>query len=119
MPDATVWLLAAVLAGEAGVLPDAMPLIGHCVLNRVDSADFPDTVIDVLVQEGQWNGWADPTALSVYWAKRALRRKRDETGGVLFVLSGDDRRNLGCDVGDIIYVGDQWSVHGYYEWCAK
>lgn len=113
----TVLILATVLMGEAGVLPEGMELIGHCVMNRVASPDFPDTVAEVLAQPWQFNGRTAPSSLAMYWARLVLRREHDPTGGVLFVLSGADRDRLGCPVGDVVYVGGEWSLHGYREWC--
>lgn len=113
-----VLLLAIVMAGEAGVLPDALEMIGHCVMNRVLDPRWSDTVVEVIEQPHQFNGSARPTALHLYWARQVLKRHHDPTDGVLFVLSGDDRRRLGCPVGDVIYVGGEWSLHGYREWCG-
>ena len=109
--------LAMVLAGEAGVVPDAQPMIAHTVMNRVASDSFPNTIEAVLLQEGQWNGWAEPTDQSLYWARKVMRRDSDPTGGMLFALSGDDHKRLGCPVGDIVFVNRDHSVHLYREWC--
>ena len=113
-----ILLLAMMAAGEAGPLTDAIPLLMHCALNRVADPRWPDTVVQVIEQPHQFNGRAEPTWLHLYWARQVLGRDHDPTGGVLFVLSGDDRRRLGCPVGDVIYVGWDWSLHGYREWCG-
>ena len=112
-------LLAMVIQGEVGLVPQAMPLVAHAVMNRVADHRWPDTVIGVLEQPHQWNGRADPSSLAYYWARRALRRDRDPTGGILFVISGDDRKVLDCDRGDVIYVVPDHSVHGYRSWCKE
>lgn len=109
-------LLAMVMEGEVGVIPDAMPLVGHAIMNRLDDPRW-STVEEVINAPYQWNGRATPSSLAMHWARQVLRRDGDPTGGVVFVLSGEDKRNLGCDPGDVVYVNQGWSVHGYREWC--
>lgn len=109
-------LLATVIQGEAGLVPDAMPLVGHAVMNRLDDPRW-STIEEVITAPHQWNGRAEPSSLAMYWARQVLRRRGDPTGGVKFVLSGNDRRNLSCGAGDVIYTSQDWSIHGYKEWC--
>lgn len=113
-------LLASVIEGEAGIVPDAMPLIGHSIMNRVadDSGLWPDNVMGVIEQSGQYNGRAKPSSRAIAVARDVLRREYDPTGGVVHVLSGNDMRYLGCGVGDVIYVSPVASVHGYHDWCG-
>jgi hypothetical protein len=119
-PD-PVLLLAWVIMGEASLVPDAMPLVAHAVMNRVAHPAFPDTIVEVVEQPGQWNGRQQPNSLALYWARQVVRRDRDPTNGVLFVLSGADVNKLGCVSGDanMIYVNWNWSVHGYVRWCQN
>ena len=111
-------LLAMVMQGEAGVVPDAMPLIGHAVMNRLDDPRW-STIEEVIEAPHQWNGRAEPSSLALYWARQVLRRNGDPTGGVVVVLSEDDRETLNCGLGDVVYVNRSWSVHGYKEWCQQ
>ena len=113
-------LLASVVEGEAGIVPEAMPLIGHSIMNRVadDSGLWPNDVIGVIEQSGQYNGRAKPSSRAIAVARDVLRRSSDPTGGMLFVISGQDARWLGCGEGDIVYVSPAGSVHGYQEWCG-
>lgn len=115
-----VILLAMVLQGEAGVVPQSFEMIANVVMNRVSSEWWPDDVVSVVEQENQFNGRAEPSSLALYYARRALRRGNTPTIGafddIFFVLSGDDVRTLGFPPGDIIYVNWNWSVHGYREW---
>ena len=114
-------LLASVIEGEAGIVPDAMPMIGHSIMNRVadESALWRDDVIGVVEEPHQYNGRAEPSPQAIAVAWQVLDRAYDPTGGVLFVLSGQDRQRLGCDVGDVIYVSPAGSVHGYQQWCGR
>lgn len=54
--------LAQVMWHESADIPsDAEKVaVAWCVLNRVDSDEFPDTVIEVLEQPGQFEGGYDP-----------------------------------------------------------
>ena len=111
-----VMILAIVLAGEAGPVDAAVPVIAHSVMNRVASDAFPGTVLAVL--EDGYNGRGTPTALHVTWARIVLRRRGDPTGGILYVISREDVELLNCGPGDVVFVEGPWEVHGYREWCA-
>jgi len=115
-PD-IITLLAAVLVGEAGVLgDDAMLAIGHAIMNRVSSPYSPDTVMEVLFQPRQWNGWGEPTDHHRVLARLILRRQRDPTGGMLYAFSEQDREWLGFPEGDMIYgSGPIFRLHLYKE----
>ena len=116
-PD-LIAILAAVMAGEAGILgDDAMLGVGHGIMNRVVSPYFPDTVMEVLFQPGQWNGWEDPTEHHRSLAKAVLRRDHDPTGGMLYAYSEQDRQRLGFPEGDKVYgTGRVFRVHLYKEY---
>lgn len=109
-------LLATVIQGEAGLVPAAMLLVGHAIMNRLDDPRW-STIEEVINAPYQWNGRAEPSSLALYWARQVLRRDSDPTGGMIFVISGDDEVRLGCPAGDVVYVNGDHSVHGYREWC--
>ena len=117
------WMLAlavaSVIGGEAGIVPEAMPMVAHSIMNRVDSAGWPNDAIGVIEEEWQYNGRAKPSVLTMSVALQVLNRTSDPTGGVLFVLSGQDRQKLECGIGDMIYVSPAGSVHGYRDWCGR
>lgn len=80
-------LLSRIIYAEAGCtwIPDEVQMmVGSVVLNRVESAYYPDTIYDVIYQEGQyeptWNGAMEkvPDERTVENAKKLL-----ETGSVL------------------------------------
>lgn len=57
--EADVIALAQMLYGEArGCTVDNQRKCVWCVLNRVDDARFPDTIIDVVSQSGQFYGYS-------------------------------------------------------------
>ncbi len=57
--EADVTALAQMLYGEArGCSVDNQRKCVWCVLNRVDDARFPDTIIDVVSQSGQFYGYS-------------------------------------------------------------
>ena len=64
-------ILACVIYQEAG--GDAASdlcrkMVGDVVLNRVDDERFPDTIEEVLTQEGQYGNWSET---GIVWPKRA------------------------------------------------
>lgn len=53
-----VCLIAQVLWGESRGLSDyENSLVAWCILNRVDSLEFPNTIKDVIFQPGQFSGY--------------------------------------------------------------
>lgn len=63
--DADVVAIAKMLYGESrGCSIDNQQKAVWCVLNRVDSDDFPDTIIEVLSQPDQFHGYS--TAFPVW-----------------------------------------------------
>ncbi len=85
-----IYLLAKVIAAEArGESYTGQVAVGAVVLNRVDSASFPDTVAGVVYQKGAFSAVTDsnwsvsPTAESRKAAQDALNGW-DPTGGALY-----------------------------------
>ncbi|MBO5897121.1 MAG: spore cortex-lytic enzyme [Clostridia bacterium] len=85
-----VYLLAKVIAAEArGESYTGQVAVGAVVLNRVDSASFPDTVSGVVYQKGAFSAVTDsnwsvsPTADSRKAAQDAINGW-DPTGGALY-----------------------------------
>lgn len=116
MPQSdAVWLLACILAGEAGVLSTpAMLAVGHVAMNRLADSQFPDAMIQVL-QEGFY-GRREPSDYHLYLARRVLRREHDPTGGMLYCLSEQDRLQLGLPEGELVYGEGRVKIHLYREW---
>ena len=111
-------LLAAIMLGEAGVLEnaEAAKAIGHVIINRVASPNFPNTYAAV-VKQGFY-GWAEPTDEYIHLAYE-LFIESDSTGGCLFVLSEQDRRMLQFPRGDIVYGSGRYQLHLYRKWQEK
>ena len=85
-----IYLLAKVIAAEArGESYTGQVAVGAVVLNRVDSASFPDTVSGVIYQKGAFSAVTDsnwsvsPTADSRKAAQDAINGW-DPTGGALY-----------------------------------
>lgn len=85
-----VYLLAKVIAAEArGESYTGQVAVGAVVLNRVDSASFPDTVSGVIYQKGAFSAVTDsnwsvsPTTESRKAAQDAINGW-DPTGGALY-----------------------------------
>ena len=56
--EESVCVMAQMLYGECrGLSTYEMSLACWCVLNRVDSPDFPDSVKEVITQKGQFHGY--------------------------------------------------------------
>ncbi len=116
MPAETVLLLAQMMTGEAGVLgPDAMIAVCSVAENRLASDGFPDTMIDVIEDGFYARGTAADHHLQL--ARRCLSLP-DTTDGMLFAISEQDRRRLGCDPGDQVYGAGRYRLHLYREWCV-
>ena len=116
-PENVVFLLASVMVGEAEVLGEAAMLtVGHVIMNRVASDDFPNTVVEVIQQYRQWNGRGYPRRYHKGLARRVLRRPRDSTGGMLFCYSEQDRGRLELPEGDIVIGDGIFQLHLYREW---
>ena len=77
--DEDLYVLSHIISAEAGnCSEDMMISVGSVVLNRVADDRFPDTIYEVVFQEGQysptWNGsyYAEPTEGAVEVAERLL-----------------------------------------------
>lgn len=88
-----LYLLAKIIEKEAGhEWPDAPILaVADVVLNRRDSADFPDTIRGVIYQPNQyepvyWTGWEEfqPSERYVRLAQRAMKGESAVGGDVIF-----------------------------------
>lgn len=120
-PD-EVSMLAKLIWGEArGVkTKEEKAAVVWCVLNRVDSDEFPDTVVDVVCQKNQFVGY-DPnypeTEEHKKIAEDVLKRWLAEKDGELDVgrvlpkeytyFTGDGVRN---------YFVSEWRGDDYWDW---
>lgn len=115
-------MLAKLIWGEArGVKTrEEKAAVVWCVLNRVDSDEFPDTVVDVVCQKNQFVGY-DPnypeTEEHKKIAEDVLKRWLAEKDGELDVgrvlpkeytyFTGDGVRN---------YFVSEWRGDDYWDW---
>lgn len=83
--DADVMYMAKVIHGEAGICSDLQKsAVAWCVLNRVDCAEYPDNIIDVITQPHQFKGYADdkrPTCDEIALAWDVIYRWLNHIGG--------------------------------------
>ena len=77
--DEDLYVLSHIISAESGnCSEDMMISVGSVVLNRVADDRFPDTIYEVVFQEGQysptWNGayYAEPTEAACEVAKTLL-----------------------------------------------
>ena len=58
--EAEIEAIARTMWGEARGVPSKTEIaaVGWCILNRVDSPDFPDTVLEVCAQPKQFQGYS-------------------------------------------------------------
>ena len=85
-----IWLLASLINGEArGESYVGQVAVGAVVLNRVRSANFPNTISDVIYQTGQFDSVADgqinltPSSSSLNAARDAMNGW-DPTNGAVY-----------------------------------
>lgn len=58
--DSDVEYVAKTIHGEAGICNDTQKkAVAWCILNRVDCADFPNTIEEVVTQPHQFHGYAE------------------------------------------------------------
>lgn len=91
--DEDLYILSHVINGEAGsdwISDEEQLLVGNVVMNRVASDKFPNTIHDVVFQEGQyactWDGNYEktPTPRAVENAKKVLQGERFCPENVLY-----------------------------------
>lgn len=116
-----LFLLAKIITSEAGSerLSDEWRMcVGEVVLNRVASPEFPDTVEEVIMQEGQYAGvntdqfiyYLNPTEDSVNAALRLLQGERLMDPWVVFQANFPQ--------GGSIYAKYYDSLYGYTYFCT-
>jgi spore germination cell wall hydrolase CwlJ-like protein len=86
-----LYVLSHIISAEAGNCSEDMMLsVGSVVLNRVADDRFPDTISEVVFQEGQysptWDGayYNEPTEAAQKVAKRLLEEGSQIDGSVVF-----------------------------------
>ena len=94
-PDGLYWLSRIISAESQGEPLTGKVGVGNVILNRVDHADFPDSIYGVIF-DSRWGGqfepvqngtvYADPTAESVIAAKLVLEGA-DTVGDSLYFLA--------------------------------
>lgn len=100
--------IAKTIYGEAGFLPeDERAQVAWCILNRVDSDKYPDSISGVVTQYSQFHGYRESnpvTEENLAIAEDVIERWE----------SGSDDRELGEDM--LYFYGD--GRHNYYrsEW---
>ena len=102
--------MAKLLRKEGGGIPSDTEQSGVCwiVLDRVDSEEFPDSIIGVITQAGQFDGWDEdtvPTEHDIYIAQDVLERWNREKNGEINV-----GRTLPKEY--LYFTGD--GVHNYF-----
>ena len=117
-----LFLLAKVITSEAGSerLSDEWRMcVGEVVLNRVASPEFPGTVKEVIMQEGQYEGvntdeflyYLNPTEASVDAALRLLMGERLMEPQVVFQANFPQ--------GGGVYARYYDSLYGYTYFCSS
>ena len=117
-----LFLLAKIITSEAGSerLSDEWRMcVGEVVLNRVASPEFPGTVEEVIMQEGQYEGvntdeftyYLNPTEDSVNAALRLLQGERLMDPWVVFQANFPQ--------GGGVYAKYYDSLYGYTYFCSS
>ena len=118
-------LLAKTAWGEArGCSPTEIAAVMWCILNRVDSGDFPDTVVEVVEAPGQFQGYSEDNPvtddlLAIAYDVLFYWQIGDDTGRVLpkeyLYFLGDGGHNYFYKTwGDTSEPWD-WSLPSIYE----
>lgn len=120
--DREVELIAKTIYGEALVTDSDMEMaaVAWCILNRVDNAEYPDTIEDVITQKRQFHGYNEEnpvTARIESLVRDVLDRWYAEKGGntncgrVLpkdyIYFDGDGRHN---------HYSTEWRSEEYWDW---
>ena len=79
-------LLAALIFCEAGNQPyEGQVAVGAVVMNRVESASYPNTISEVIYQSGQFTpamtGWLDSVRANAGYTASAMRAAEDALAG--------------------------------------
>lgn len=118
-------LLAKTAWGEArGCSPTEIAAVMWCILNRVDSGDFPDTIVEVVEAPGQFQGYSEDNPvtddlLTIAYDVLFYWQIEDDTGRVLpkeyLYFLGDGGHNYFYKTwGDTSEPWD-WSLPSVYE----
>lgn len=100
-------LLASIIFCEAGNQPyEGQVAVGAVVMNRVKSGVYPNTIAEVIYQQGQFGpamtGWLDSVRASAGYTPAAMQAAKDAlagvnpVGGCLYFGNG----NSGMQIGD-------------------
>ncbi len=117
-----LFLLSKIITSEAGserLSNEWRMCVGEVVLNRVASPEFPDTVEEVIMQEGQYAGvntdefiyYLNPTGDSVNVALRLLQGERLMEPWVVFQANFKQ--------GSGVYARYYDSLYGYTYFCSS
>ncbi len=109
-------LLAQLVEAEAGNQDfEGKCLVVDCVLNRVESPEFPDTISEVIFQEGQFSVMTNGA-----WEKAAWNMKESDYAAVMVetelhtnrdVLYFNNSSNV-AGSGELYKVGGHWFRNG-------
>lgn len=116
--NSDVYLLAYAMSNEASASDycDAR-LVGEVILNRVDSSEFPNSVIEVIEEPGQYYGWPD----SYYHNYPRENIIDDNYLKIAYDLVNNGNRNAPSDVvfqAQFIQ-GPVWKIVGVHYYCHR
>lgn len=116
--NSDIYLLAYAMSKEANASDycDAR-LVGEVILNRVDSSEFPNSVIEVIEQPGQYYGW--PDSYSHNYPRENIID--DNYLKIAYDLVNNGNRN---SPNDIVFQaqfiqGPVWKVVGVHYYCHR
>lgn len=115
-------ILAKLIWGEArGVqTTDEKAAVAWCVLNRVDSEQYPDTIREVVTQDSQFCGYDEDYPVTIEMlnlAEDVLTRWEAEKKGVIEsgrILPKDYLFFIGD--GEKNYFSSEWQTNEWYDW---
>jgi len=115
-------ILAKLIWGEArGVqTTDEKAAVVWCVLNRVDSEQYPDTIKEVVTQDSQFCGYDEDYPVTIEMlnlAEDVLTRWEAEKKGVIEsgrILPKDYLFFIGD--GEKNYFSSEWQTNEWYDW---
>lgn len=83
-------LISQLVEAEAGNQPfEGKVLVAEVVLNRVESEDFPDSVEEVIFQEGQFS-----VVKNGAWEKAAYNMKEDDYTAVEYAINMHENKEV-------------------------